>query len=125
MPENTQEHPTQRLTGPTDHQPELTGPTPEQHLLTGPSRWHADTARTSLPPDRLRKQAPDKKPSDKGGRGRLWRIALIALIVFGVLFVIGVLPRLHRRPQLNKDAKAQKNTTPGRFGRGCPISTAV
>ena len=109
MPENTQEHPTQRLTGPADHQPELTGPTPEQHLLTGPA------VGTPTPPDVSpdgTKGSPERKPADKGGRGRLWRIALIALIVFGVLFVIGVLPRLHRRPQLNNDAKAQKNTTP-------------
>lgn len=117
--EETQTHPTQRLTGPTEHAPELTGPTPDQPRLTGPTTvpppdGRAGAERYKAPDEHKapEEHAPEQKPADKGGRGRLWRIALILLVIFGILFVIGVLPRLHQRPELKKDAQAQKNTTP-------------
>ncbi len=58
--------------------------------------------------------AEDKKPEDKKpeAKGRVWKIALILLIVFGILFLIGILPRLHKQPQVNADAKAHKNAVP-------------
>ncbi len=88
----TQGHPPPQLTGPTGDQTLLTGPTPNQHKLPAP------------PP-------AEQKPKDKG-RGRLWRIVLILAVIFGLLLLAGLLPRLLRRPQLNRDAKAQKNTQP-------------
>lgn len=50
-----------------------------------------------------------KKPEAKG---RIWKIALVLVIVFGLLFLVGILPRLHRQPQVNADAKAHKNAVP-------------
>jgi len=38
--------------------------------------------------------------------------AAVLLVIFGLLFVIGILPRLHRRPQLRAAAQAQKDPTP-------------
>lgn len=62
------------------------------------------------------KDTPDDKPEgkkdDKGSRGRLWRIALIILAVLAVLLLIGLVPRLLRGPQMKKDTKQAKNTTP-------------
>ncbi len=58
------------------------------------------------------KDEPKDKKDDKGSRGRLWRIALIILAVLAVLLLIGLVPRLLRGPQMKKDTKQAKNTTP-------------
>ena len=56
---------------------------------------------------------PDREdPDKKEPKGRIWKIALVLAIVFGLLFLIGILPRLHKQPQVNADAKAHTNATP-------------
>jgi multidrug efflux system membrane fusion protein len=54
---------------------------------------------------------PDGK-HDPGKPGRLLRLALILIVVFGILLIVGILPRLHQGPQLKSAAKAQQDATP-------------
>lgn len=51
-------------------------------------------------------------PKKQEPKGRIWKIILVLLIVFGLLFLVGILPRLHKQPQVNADAKAHKNAVP-------------
>ncbi|MBV9849888.1 MAG: efflux RND transporter periplasmic adaptor subunit [Armatimonadetes bacterium] len=48
----------------------------------------------------------------KDARGRFLKIVLVLVVVFGALLLIGLIPRLHRRPQLNAAAKQERNATP-------------
>ncbi len=73
-----------------------------------------DTERDSAEADQ---QEPDKAPDQKDSgkkepKGRIWKIAMILAIVFGILFLVGILPRLHKQPQVKADAKAHTNPTP-------------
>ncbi len=54
----------------------------------------------------------DNAPKKPEAKGRIWKIALVLLIVFGLLFLIGILPRLHKQPQINADARAHKDSVP-------------
>ena len=56
--------------------------------------------------------AQPKTPKKPAGRGRLLKIVLVLVVLFGILLLIGLLPRLHRRPQLAAAAKEGKNSTP-------------
>jgi len=80
-------------------------PAPDQPQIAEPETGQRppDTA------DGTRNEDAPKKPEPKG---RIWKIALVLLIVFGLLFLIGILPRLHKQPQVNADAKAHKDAVP-------------
>jgi multidrug efflux pump subunit AcrA (membrane-fusion protein) len=54
----------------------------------------------------------DRTPKKPEPKGRIWKIALVLLIVFGLLFLIGILPRLHNQPKVNAYAKSQKDSVP-------------
>lgn len=54
----------------------------------------------------------DTSPKKPEPKGRIWKIALVLAIVFGILFLVGILPRLHKQPQVNADAKAHTNAVP-------------
>jgi multidrug efflux system membrane fusion protein len=49
---------------------------------------------------------------DNRGRGRLWKIALALIVIFGILLIIGLLPRLSRNRGTQADAKQKKNAIP-------------
>lgn len=49
----------------------------------------------------------DDTPKRDEHRGRIWRLALILTVIFGVLLVIALLPRLGRNKQVKADAKSQ------------------
>lgn len=64
-------------------------------------------------PETEHSEKPDQnEPDKKEPKGRIWKIALVLALVFGILFLVGVLPRLHKQPQVNADAKAHTNATP-------------
>lgn len=65
-------------------------------------------------PPRAEPPDPSKRPDTDGPQRprRLWVLAVVLLVIFGLLFVVGILPRLHRRPQLREAAQAQKDPTP-------------
>ena len=94
----------------THDTPQLMGPEPDQHLLTGPAAPAPPPAKTAdaKAAGGESSQEPDKPKPE----GSIWRIALILAIIFGLLLLIGLLPRLHRQPQVNAYAKAQKNSVP-------------
>lgn len=108
-----------RLEGPTENPPQIAGPTPDQPLLTGP---RGDQSRIYAAPEHeADKKTGDKKtddkqpegkpteepPEDKEHKGRIWRLALILAVIFGVLLLIALLPRLGRNKQVKADAKNQ------------------
>lgn len=74
-------------------------------------------ATTYHKPDPETEQKPDEQP--EGGepkddqpkkdehKGRIWRLALVLAVIFGVLLLIAVLPRLGRSKQTKADAKTQ------------------
>ena len=73
----------------------------------------ADTRQAEPDQNEPDQNKPDRKdPDKKEPKGRIWKIALILAIVFGILFLVGILPRLHKQPQVNADAKAHTNATP-------------
>lgn len=63
----------------------------------------AEQKQDEKPPDDQTKDSPKKDEH----RGRIWRLALILAVVFGVLLVIALLPRLGRNKQTKADAKSQ------------------
>ncbi len=63
-------------------------------------------------PDAADGAGSDNAPKKPEAKGRIWKIALVLLIVFGLLFLIGILPRLHNQPKVNAYAKSQKDSVP-------------
>ncbi len=73
-------------------------------------------------PDTHEQEAQQKQPDAADGndtspkkpepKGRIWKIVLGIAVFFGIVFLIGILPRLHKQPQVNADAKAHANATP-------------
>ncbi|GAA4504438.1 efflux RND transporter periplasmic adaptor subunit [Hymenobacter ginsengisoli] len=47
-----------------------------------------------------------------GGTGRFWLVILILLLVFGGLFLVGFLPRLHHKKELDDEAQQQNTAKP-------------
>ncbi|MGI4788933.1 MAG: efflux RND transporter periplasmic adaptor subunit [Janthinobacterium lividum] len=92
--------------------PLLTGPDADQKLLTAPHA--AAPPPVSKPADAAASgtDTEDKAPPKKEYKGHIWKIAVILLIVFGIFLLIGLLPRLHRQPQINDYAKAHTNVVP-------------
>ena len=104
-----------QLSGPTEPPPMLTGPTVPPP--PGPPSSKEDgSEKSKVYSDGKDRDKPegkkDNKEKDKGSRGRLWRIGLIILAVLAVLLLIGLVPRLLRGPQIKKDTKQAKDTTP-------------
>ena len=64
------------------------------------------------PPQSDAKQNTDSTPKKPEAKGRIWKIILILLVLFGLLFLVGILPRLHNQPKVNAYAKSQKNSVP-------------
>ncbi len=56
-------------------------------------------------PQEARQQDGGAKKDDH--KGRIWRLAAILAVIFGIIFVIAVLPRLGRNKQVKADAKSQ------------------
>ncbi|MGI4875054.1 MAG: efflux RND transporter periplasmic adaptor subunit [Janthinobacterium lividum] len=52
------------------------------------------------------------EPRKTGGTGRFWLVIIILLVVFGVLFTIGILPRLRHGKELTHETEQQNTATP-------------
>jgi len=64
------------------------------------------------PPEAADDHGGDSAPKKPEPKGRIWKIVLGLVIFFGLVFLIGILPRLHKQPQVNADAKAHKDAVP-------------
>ena len=64
----------------------------------------AEQKQDAAPPDG---QPRDNQPKKDEHKGRIWRLALILAVIFGVLLLIALLPRLGRSKQVKADAKSQ------------------
>ena len=51
-------------------------------------------------------------PPKKSGKGRFWLIILLALLLFGILFVVGLLPRLRQGHARDEAAQTQRTAKP-------------
>ena len=55
----------------------------------------------------------DQNDSEKPrGNGRFWVVVLVLLVVFGILFVVGILPRLRHGKELTRETQQQNTATP-------------
>ena len=63
-----------------------------------------DKPQENRPQDDRQKDGGPKKDDHKG---RIWRLAAIIAVIFGIIFLIAVLPRLGRNKQVKADAKSQ------------------
>ncbi len=84
-------------------------PAPAETQTAPPSDPDADQRQPSRADGANQDDNAPKRPEAKG---RIWKIALALLVVFGILLVIGLLPRLHNQPKVNAYAKSQKDSTP-------------
>ncbi|RYY14368.1 MAG: efflux RND transporter periplasmic adaptor subunit, partial [Cytophagaceae bacterium] len=51
-------------------------------------------------------------PNKRGGTGRFWLVVLILLVVFGILFVVGLLPRLRQGHKRDDAAQTERTAKP-------------
>ncbi len=72
----------------------------------------AEPETSQRPPETTNGTRNEDPPKKLEAKGRIWKIILVLLLVFGVLFLIGILPRLHKQPQVNADAKAHRDAVP-------------
>ncbi len=83
-------------------------PAPEAPQAAPPSDPNLD----KTPPNNADGAGKDNAPKKPEAKGSIWRVAIVLLILFGILLLVGLLPRLHKQPQVNADAKAHRDAVP-------------